>query len=347
MRSARSASRFALVLGFAAGFALPTLGCQKKTVPPGAAIPPRLVEVRVVTHPPAADDTASGAEQADQRAVDVERLTARATERFRVAGVMEVATSAAPRGKSDYKLTVDVRIGEAAGDGESLMRAYVSTRLTQLGGGSDLPIANEAIAERALKPGESGNAVVARAHLERALDDVVGGLAGLARIHFGGDAALLAALDGTTGTTPNLVGPGGAAGPGGSAANEIRAEAMRVAALRKDRAAVPRLIALLRSDDGKTRDRALGALVEIGDRRAVKPITELAKFQDVVELPKVIDAMGSLGGEEARAYLEFVLSAHDDSEIKQLAQAALQRLDRRLAEAEQASAGSPSSAGSQ
>src|SRR5204863_3423580 len=99
-------------------------------------------------------------------------------------------------------------------------------------------------------------AAVVRAHLDHAVDDVIAGLVGLARVHLGGAPELLGALAGSDA--------------------DVKSEAIRVAALRREHQAVPALIALLRGDDARLRDQALGALVEIGDARAVRPITEMA-----------------------------------------------------------------------
>jgi hypothetical protein len=64
----------------------------------------------------------------------------------------------------------------------------------------------------------------------------------------------------------------------------------------------------------------------------VRPLTEVAKFQDVIDLPKVLDALATIGGPEARAYIEFVASGHESSEMRDLAKQALVHLDRREAD---------------
>ncbi len=92
---------------------------------------------------------------------------------------------------------------------------------------------------------------------------------------------------------------------------------------------MPSLVKLLKSEDHDTRDRAIGALQEIGDKRAVRPLTEVARFRDLSDLPKVLDALAAIGGDEARSYLEFVASGHDSVEIRDLAKQALTHLERR------------------
>ena len=107
---------------------------------------------------------------------------------------------------------------------------------------------------------------------------------------------------------------------------------MRLAGERKEAAAVPSLVRQLKSDDHAVRDRAIGALAAIGDARAVRRLTEVAKFNELGDLPKVLDALATIGGPEARSYLEFVASGHDSSDIRDLAKQALVHLDRREAE---------------
>ena len=107
------------------------------------------------------------------------------------------------------------------------------------------------------------------------------------------------------------------------------AAAVEIAAVRRVRACVPHLIKLLRHKDLRVSDRAIGALVAVGDQRAVKPLTRLVDLRDTAHLAKVLDAIGDLGGQEARDYLEFVASGHEDADIRNLAAEALERLKRR------------------
>jgi hypothetical protein len=93
--------------------------------------------------------------------------------------------------------------------------------------------------------------------------------------------------------------------------------------------AMPRLVELLHSTDELVRDGAIGALVGLRDQRAVKPLTELAQFKDLDLMRRIIDAVGEIGGDEAREYLELVASGHQVPIIRELAQQALGRLGRR------------------
>jgi hypothetical protein len=104
--------------------------------------------------------------------------------------------------------------------------------------------------------------------------------------------------------------------------------AIEIAAARRSRAAVPALIKLLKHRREEVADRAIGALAAIGDRRAVYHLTRLVELRDTRKLAKVIDAIGSLGGKEARQFLELLASGHSDEDIKSMAQEALDRMKR-------------------
>jgi hypothetical protein len=112
----------------------------------------------------------------------------------------------------------------------------------------------------------------------------------------------------------------------------LREEAIHLAGERREKQAVPSLTKLLKSDDHDLRDAAIGALGAIGDVRAVRPLTEVAQFRDIAELPKILDALARIGGDEARAYLEFVASGHESPEIRDLAKQSLERMARRSAD---------------
>jgi hypothetical protein len=107
---------------------------------------------------------------------------------------------------------------------------------------------------------------------------------------------------------------------------ELRLEAIRVAAAHKLRDEVPALVALLADDDETTRDAALGALVQLRDPRAVPALTKGKSMKDRREMRKIVDALAALGGQEAADYLSFVADAHEDEEIRDMAQAALARM---------------------
>jgi hypothetical protein len=112
------------------------------------------------------------------------------------------------------------------------------------------------------------------------------------------------------------------------APGETRLEAMRVTAARKLVDQVPTLVTLLSDEDEEIRDAALGALIELRDRRAVPALTKSKSMNDRREMRKIIDALATLGGREAADYLSFVADAHEEEEVRHLAKAGLERLRR-------------------
>ena len=80
------------------------------------------------------------------------------------------------------------------------------------------------------------------------------------------------------------------------------------------------------------RDSAIGALIEIGDRSAVRPLLDSVAFLDGSEMGKLLEAVATLGGDEAKSYLRFVSTSHPEASLRDEAKAALQRLERREAE---------------
>lgn len=104
--------------------------------------------------------------------------------------------------------------------------------------------------------------------------------------------------------------------------------AVGVVANRKIKAAQGALVKLLHHKEQRISDRAVGALVALGDPSVVKHLTRLAKFSDTERMAKVLDAIGTLGGKEATQYLEFVATGHEDEDIRNMASEALQRMAR-------------------
>jgi HEAT repeats len=267
-------------------------GCKPK--PPPAPPRPEVVEVRVVDRTPK-----------ELPAPDIDALTRAAAKVIGASGMPVVDGGAG----APFKLRVEVRLDGAEVPGKGVMRAFVVARLLPVGAAPGaLSFEQAAVAEREYEQ-LPDRAAAFRAHAQRAVEDVVRGVGERARLARGGSDELLKALNGSD--------------------EDLREEAVRIAAERRDPAAVPPLVQMLKSDDRPTRDRAIGALAAIGDARAVKPLTEIAHFRETAELPKVLDALGAIGGDEARAYLEFVSSGHEDPEMRELAKEALRHLDAR------------------
>jgi hypothetical protein len=116
-----------------------------------------------------------------------------------------------------------------------------------------------------------------------------------------------------------MIGDGGA----------LREEAIRVAGARGLRTEIPTLLAFLQNDDETIRDAALGALIVLREPRAVTALTRNRSLRDRREMRKILEAIATLGGQEAIDYLGFVAESHDDEEIRTLAAEAKSRLERR------------------
>jgi hypothetical protein len=147
----------------------------------------------------------------------------------------------------------------------------------------------------------------------RITGDLIEGVAARRRLQEGSPGALHAAL----------VADGG----------ELREEAIRIVGERQLRDEVPTLLKLLSADEEPIRDAALGALIAMRERSAVRELTRSRSLRDRREMRKIIEAISILGGQEADEYLSFVAATHDDDEIKTEAASARTRLQRREAEA--------------
>jgi hypothetical protein len=294
--------RHAAVVVLALGLA--PAGCKKHAP---AAPPPEISEVRVVY---------KGQQLPGAPTLDLAALTASARAAIASSSGVPVredggVDSTRPR---RYRLRVELEIGSAedAASHRGNLRALVVAKLSPIGGEPGaLSFEQTALAERAYTPGKPGEPAW-QAHAERAIRDCVGGVGARVKLAAGDARAIVAAIDGSD--------------------EDLRDEAITLAAERKQTAAVPALLKRLKGDDRALRDRAIGALAAIGDARAVRPLTEVAKFNDLGDLPKVLDALATIGGPEARSYLEFVASGHDNPEMRDLAKEALTHLDRREAE---------------
>jgi len=114
-----------------------------------------------------------------------------------------------------------------------------------------------------------------------------------------------------------------------SSDNDLRLEAIRITGVRKLGGQLPTVLRLLTDEDEATRDAALGAVVAMGDRTAIRALAESHQMRDSHEMSKVLDAVATLGGREAKEYLSFVGETHDDPDIRSMAKAALERLKKR------------------
>ena len=108
--------------------------------------------------------------------------------------------------------------------------------------------------------------------------------------------------------------------------------AIRVLADRRSPAAVPQLIARLQDPNPEVARRAAGALIAVGDRRAVRPLIEMTRKRRPEDVGPILYAIGSLGGPEAEAFLFTLESGSPDEEIRRAAQGAYGDLLRRKQE---------------
>jgi hypothetical protein len=288
------------------GIALGVLGCPKRPAAPPA---PEIGEVHVSYRMEEGDEPP---------ALDVAALTAAARAAIAQSSGMPVREDGGVDAETHarrYKLRVEVRLagGEDKKEHKGVMHALVEARLRPVGGEPGaLAFEQSAVAERVYPLGKAGEPAW-QVHVEHAIKDVLAGVGARVKLAAGDTRAILSAID--------------------SSDDDLRQEGIRLAGERRETASVPSLIKLLKSEDHATRDRAIGALGAIGDRRAVKPLTEVAHFRDLIDLPKVLDALAAIGGVESRNYLEFVASGHESAEIRDLAKQALVHLDRREQEA--------------
>jgi hypothetical protein len=112
----------------------------------------------------------------------------------------------------------------------------------------------------------------------------------------------------------------------------MRDYAIRVLADRRSPAAVPQLIARLEDPNPEVARRAAGALIAIGDRRAVGPLIEMTRKRRPEDAGPILYAIGSLGGPEAEAYLFTLESGSLDEGIRRAAKGAYADLLRKKRE---------------
>jgi hypothetical protein len=113
----------------------------------------------------------------------------------------------------------------------------------------------------------------------------------------------------------------------------VRDHAVRVLADRRATVAVPALIARLKDEEPRVAHRAVGALAQIGDRRAVAPLIDLSRVGDGVLAARLARIIGDLGGPEAEGYLLTIEAGHPDPRVRRAAREALDDLRARAANA--------------
>jgi len=109
----------------------------------------------------------------------------------------------------------------------------------------------------------------------------------------------------------------------------LRDYAVRVLAGRKSPAAVPALVARLRDPDPEVVERAVGALAEIRDPRAVEPLIELTQRREGPFVAQLVRIIGDIGGSEAEAFLGTLAAGHPERMVREAAREALAEARRR------------------
>lgn len=302
----------AAAIGFALVAACAGPGCRRRiATPPDAAPPappaPALGDITVE------DDTPPAARP--PVAVDVDRMVERVRAALRASGQFAPAASSGPP-----RATARVRVGFAFEEirpakrtGHLLIGVELRVEVRPKDGAPARYAENQRAAASvdgsALDP--AARAAAFARLLDRTVDDLLSEYTARLRLAEAPPAELVATLRADAG--------------------ELRVHAIRAIADRRLTAEIPQLLALLEDAEEAVRDAALGALVELRERRAVAILARRREMLDGREMRKIIDAIGALGGEEANDYLSFVAEAHDDDEIRRMAAAALARMQRRAA----------------
>jgi len=210
------------------------------------------------------------------------------------------------------EMLVGYSVVEEGSDGSPAVIAVIEATVRFEDGVASLQPQMNILAEREFTSKERGNldGIVAE-HVERAAADASAALILKEKIRVGPPDAAITGL-----RSPDL---------------DLRAWALAVIGDRHLTEAFDQVVASLQSERDEERDAAIGALLSMRDPRAVGPLTRLAEFGDHGLMRRVIDAVATLGGDEAQDYLEFVASGHPDDDIKRQAAEALRRLERRVA----------------
>ena len=293
--------------------ALVTPACRRRAAPPPPPppAPPQLGTIAIEDQSPPSD------ERPDAVAIEAElRRVLLASGLFAAAGA---DAGAAPTARARVAFAAECVEEGAKGEARAQVRLRIDTRPSEAQGALAFDLQGQGVepyavavkkaraAEPAAKPARPSLSAL----VVRITRDLVEGVAARRRLQDGSPTALHAAL----------VADGG----------ELREEAIRIVGERGLRDEVPTLLKLLGTDDETVRDAALGALIAMRDRRAVRELTQSRSLRDRREMRKIIEAISILGGQEADEYLSFVAATHDDDEMRTEAAAARARMQRRSA----------------
>jgi len=320
-----------VVATLAALAAVAASGCKRAAKTPPAPPKPSLGTVTVENRSQPRPELAPSGRPEDLD-VDEDALAAAVRKSLLASGMFAGAAGdggAAPTARARLLFGAEfVELG-AKGEARAQVRMRIDTRPSDAPGAVAFDLEGQGVEPYTVAPVPAkGRAAPAAAPPERKLPsltalvsritgDLIEGVASRRRLQDGAPSVVHAAL----------VADGG----------ELREEAIRIAGERQLHDEVPTLLTLLSSDEEPIRDAALGALIAMRERRAVRELTQSRSLRDRREMRKIIEAISILGGQEADEYLSFVAATHDDDEIRTEAAAARARLQRREAEAGTAS----------
>jgi hypothetical protein len=290
------------------------LACRRASGPPAA--PPRPALGAVVVEDVTPQDAAPV--RFDQAAVQ-QGLRARLLASGLFASASPDAESAGPTVRVRCDVGLEGAEVEQKGLARAAVRLRLDTRPSDAPGALEQDLSGQGEQVYAIAAAEGGAAATARIAAKQALfarlavrvaGDLIEGFAARERMRTASPALLHQALSGDGG--------------------DLQEEAIRIVGDRKLRQEAPTLLVLLEHPSESVRDAALGALIQMEDRRAVSVLTKSRSLRDRREMRKVLEAIATLGGDEALDYLSFVAQSHDDEEIRDLATAAKARLERRM-----------------
>jgi hypothetical protein len=188
------------------------------------------------------------------------------------------------------------------------LHALVSARIPRSG---TIPLRADVNATRPRPTGPDGGPGPAwtkadyRAHLQKALGDVLQALDEQAHLVVASNDGLIAALE--------------------HGEPDVRVMAARTLGTRQATEAVEPLCAMLKREKNQVGEAAVGALAALRQQKAVPCLIQWAG-SDLRRLVVTMEPLSAIGGQEAQAFLEMIASGHDDPRIRRAAEEALRRM---------------------
>ena len=252
---------------------LVTPACRRRAAAPAPPppAPPLLDTIAIEDQSPPSD------ERLDAPAIEAElRRVLLASGLFAAAGV---DAGAAPTARARVAFAAECVEEGAKGEARAQVRLRLDTRPSEAPGALAFDLQGQGVEPYAVVVKKARGAEAPpppprpslRALVVRITRDLVEGVAARRRLQDGSPGALHAAL----------VADGG----------ELREEAIRIVGERGLRDEVPTLLKLLGTDDETVRDAALGALIAMRERRAVRELTQSRSLRDRREMRKIIEAI--------------------------------------------------------